>query len=111
VDQHLIDKLRRDESLAKMQDGREGISVTVQYRGPVPAVSRSQRKEWLRDHFAKLGAELANLPIRLDPASVSVSGQTVEATCAVDCLPQLQLAVEQGPHKLEIQRTVQAVPG
>jgi hypothetical protein len=110
MDEHLIEKLRRGESLHKMQDGREGVSVTVQFQGTVPAVSRPERKEWLRQHFAQLGTKLAYLPIRLDPASVSVSGQTVEATCAVDCLPQLQQAVEHGGHKVEIVRTVQAVP-
>jgi hypothetical protein len=107
---NLIQKLRRDGNLHKMQDGREGVSVTVQFQGTVPAVSRPERKEWLREHFAQLGTKLANLPIHLDPATVSVSGQTVEATCAVDCLPQLQRAVESGGHKVEVLRTVQAVP-
>jgi len=110
MDQHLIEKLRLGQSLKKMQDGSEGVSVTVQFPGKVPAVSRPERKEWLREHFAQLGARLADLPVHLDTASVSVSGQTVEATCSLDCLPKLQQALESNGHKVEIVRTIQAVP-
>jgi hypothetical protein len=110
MDDHLIDKLRIGESLKKMPDNREGVAVTVQFQGEVPAVSRPERKEWLRNHFAQLGAQLANLCVHLDPASVSVSGQTVEAICSLDCLPKLQHALESAGHKVEIVRTVQAAP-
>ena len=110
MDERLLEKLRRDGALRKMRDGRDGVSVTVQFQGNVPAVARPARKEWLHEHFAELGAKLAYLPINFDTSSVSVSGQTVEATCAVDCLPELRQAVEPGGHKVELVRTVQAVP-
>ncbi len=108
MDEHLIERLRRGQSLKKMQDGRDGVPVTVQFQGTVPFASRPERKEWLRQHFAQLGARLVHLPIQLDPASVSVSGQTVEATIALDCLSELRQTVESGGDKVEIMRTMQS---
>lgn len=104
----IIHKLRQNQQLQRMADGREGVPITVQFKGPVPALPRPERKEWLAQHFGDLKRELADLPIQMDTASISLSGQTVEAICAVDYIEKLRSLCAGGEHDIEIIRTIQA---
>src|SRR4029450_3866892 len=83
MDAKSVDKLRRDQSLRELPDGREGIDVTLQFVGSVPAESRPERKDWLKKRFSKAN-ELFDAPLDLKPESLSVSGQSIDATVPVD---------------------------
>ncbi|PWU19764.1 MAG: hypothetical protein C5B50_05760 [Verrucomicrobia bacterium] len=110
MDQKLLEKLRQKQGLVQMPDGSEGVPVTLQFKGEVPAAPRPERKRWLINHFCGLGKQLANFPVMIDPDSVSVSGQTVEAVCPTDRLSEFRAAVEPTGHRVDVLRTMQAVP-
>jgi|SRR5882724_1785123 len=108
MDEELIKKLRDQQNLLHMPDGSEGVAVTVQFKGSVPALPRQERKKWLLNHFSSIGKELAGIPLQIDNQSVSISGQTIEAVCAVDHLAELRAVVEPKGHRVDIVRTIQA---
>lgn len=106
MDDPAIAKLRRDEGLQTLPDGSEAVPVTLQYQGAMPALSRSERKQWLRERFARLYGEL-----RLDLESVSPSGQTVEALCPVARLREIREKIEANEDRVDIVQTRQAQLG
>ena len=110
VDEDRISKLRRDQKLARMPDGSEGVPISLQYKGSVPPLPREERKRWLLDHFAGLENKLSHLGIHLDPKTLSLSGQTVEAVCSVDCVEQVRKAVEPEQHEVTVVRSFQVTP-
>lgn len=108
MDEQLINKLRDKQNLLQMPDGSEGVAVTMQFKGAVPALPRPERKKWLLQHFSSIGKELAGMPVQIDSVSVSVSGQTIEAICSVDRLADLRAVVEPKGLRVDVVRTIQA---
>jgi hypothetical protein len=78
MDAKVVDKLRRNQSLRELPDGREGIDVTLQFVGSVPAESRPERKDWLNKRFSSV-KERFDPHLDLKPDSLSVSGQSIDA--------------------------------
>jgi hypothetical protein len=102
-----IAKLRRDEALKTLPDGTEAVPVTLQHQGPMPAIPRAARQQWLRDHFDQIyGAD-----VLLDLESISPSGQTIEALCPVASLGKIPTKMEANQDRLDIIRTRQAQLG
>lgn len=101
-----IARLRRDEALKTLPDGTVAVPVTLQYQGPVPALPRAERKQWLRERFSRL---YGHLPLDLE--SVSPSGQTVEALCPVELFPQICEQINANSDRIDIVQTRQAQLG
>jgi hypothetical protein len=110
MDAKLVDKLRRDQSLRELPDGREGIDVTLQFAGPVPAESRQGRKDWLKRCFSGVKERL-DARLDLKPESLSVSGQSIEATVPVDEFDDIREKLSQQGVRLAIARMVKVVDG
>ena len=106
MDDPAIARLRRDEALQTLPDGSEAVAVTVQYQGPMPALPRGERKQWLRQRFAQLYGDL-----RLDLESVSPSAQTVQALCPVKRLQEIRKKIEANDDRVDIVQTRQAQLG
>ena len=109
MEEHVIQELRKKQSLHPLPQGNEGVMVTLQFKGDVPAKGRPERKQWLVDHFNCVEKSLIDLPVKIDTQSVSVSGQTIEAVCDVNHLADLRAVVEPTGHRVDIMRTVQVV--
>ena|SRR6185436_12396975 len=107
MDRGALEKLRRDQSLRTMADGREGVEVTVQYVGDPPRATRGERKNWLDDLFSQLSERLGPR-LEIKPGSLSLSGQTVEAVVPVAELDELsdQLSPHQFRLDLSLMRQV-----
>ncbi len=106
MDDPVIRKLRRNNALHTLPDGSEAVPVTLQYQGPMPALPRNERKRWLGERFSRLYGEL-----RLDLDSVSPSGQTVQALCPVQRLPEIREQTKANEDRVDIVQTYQAQLG
>ncbi len=108
----IIDKLRRDEALKILSDGREGVDVTLEYPGHVPASTRGERKAWLCAHFEGLLADLHKSGIVVAGKSladeISTTGQSLRAVVPVEGLADLKRRLEGTKHKVEIAASHQA---
>jgi hypothetical protein len=110
MDAKVVDKLRRDQSLRELPDGREGIDVTLQFVGAVPAESRPERKDWLKKCFSDVKDGL-DAQMDLKPESLSVSGQSIDATVAVAEFDDIREKLSQEGVRLAVTRMVKAVEG
>jgi hypothetical protein len=110
VDPRIIDKLRRDQSLRQLPDGRQGVDVTLQHVGSVPAESRPERKDWLSKRFSSLNTQF-DARLHLKPESLSISGQSIDATVPVDDVDDLQEKLSRQGVRLAITRMVKVVDG
>lgn len=110
MDAKVVDKLRRDQSLHELPDGREGVDVTLQFVGSVPAESRPERRDWLEKCFSNV-KERFDAHLDLKPESLSVSGQSIDATVPVDEFDDIRdrLAVE--GVRLAVTRMIKVVDG
>jgi hypothetical protein len=88
MDAHTLDLLRRQQLVRRLPDGREAVAVTLQYRGELPPVSRPERKRWLREQFSQLVGAVDGVSIQ--PETLSVSGQTVNAVVPVEHVERLR---------------------
>jgi hypothetical protein len=102
MDAKLIEKLRRKQSLPKLPDGQEGVTVTLQYPGKVPAATRGERKQWLEKHFQGLGEELGSIGVEVKPEGISTSAQTLRLVVPVAQLDKLDDKATSAGHHLEI---------
>ena len=64
--------------------GRDAVRVYLQYMPDIGGASRTERRTALRDRFDSLAGNRAGDEVELDPKSLSVSGQTIEALVPVD---------------------------
>ncbi len=90
MDPEKLEKLRRAHAVRRLPDGREGVSVTIQYRGEMPAVPRTARREWLEHEIARVVRSVECEGAVVVPESVSVSGQTMEAIVPAGELENLE---------------------
>jgi hypothetical protein len=105
VDRHIVDKLRRDQSLHELPDGRQGVCVTLQFVGAVPRVARAERKDWLERQFVSVQFALQH-HLELKPDSLSVSGQSIDAVVPVDELDEIRDRLSREDVRVELTRTV-----
>ena len=89
MDAHTLDLLRRQQLIRRLPDGREAIAVTLQYRGELPGLTRVARRSWLTDRFSAVGGTVDGMTI--EPDTLSVSGQTVNAVVPIDDVEELRL--------------------
>lgn len=82
MDTKIVEKLRRNQLLKKLPDGREAVDVTLQVLGSLAPAPRDKRRQWLRERFSNVKQRLG-LKLDMKPDSLSVSGQTVQATVAL----------------------------
>lgn len=104
----VISKLRRAGQLTHMANGREGVPITLQFKGKVPQLQRSERKRWLEDLFKDWTSKHDHLPVEIDAQSVSLSGQTIDAKCSIDHIDDIRQASEIDGLQLEVARVIQA---
>ena len=110
MDPKVVDKLRRDQSLRELPDGREGIDVTLQFIGAVPAESRPKRRDWLEKCFSSVKERL-DAHLDLKPESLSVSGQSIDATVPVDEFDDIRDRLAGENVRLAMTRMVKVVDG
>jgi hypothetical protein len=106
MDEATVAKLRRQEALHTLPDGSEAIPVTLQYRGVVPPLPRQERKQWLRERFARLYGDL-----RLNLETISPSAQTVDALFPVARFREIREQVEANEDRVDVVKTRQAQLG
>ena len=110
MDPAFLNKLRGQQALVIKPDGREGVPVTLQYRGSdVPKVSRPERKQWLKDRFLAVRNKLGGDEISLDAESISSTAQTVEAVCPVDQMDAFEATAQAENLRVDVMRNVQVV--
>jgi hypothetical protein len=110
MDAKVVEKLRRDQSLRDLPDGREGIDVTLQVLGPPPSASRPARHDWLQKRFSTVKARFdAGLDLR--PESLSISGQSIDATVALDEVDDIREQLSQDGVRLAVSRLTKVVDG
>ena len=110
MDTEQIARLRRDQMLSTLDDGSEAASLAVQFPGDLPRLDRAARREWLHSHFSQLGEALPANALEMRPETLSISGQSIEARCAVRELPKVKQLLESSGHRVSITRKLQAVP-
>jgi hypothetical protein len=69
--------------------GQDAVRVYLQYRSNVAGGSRAARRETLRKHFERVASEHSGSRLELDPASLSVSGQMIEALVPLEDYEQV----------------------
>jgi hypothetical protein len=110
MDRGTLDKLRRNQALRQLPDGREGVDVTVQFVGQVPPSSRAERKTWLQERFSRAREQLGP-SLAIKPESLSVSAQTVEAVVPVSELDDVRKRLSPDEFKVDVSMTRQIVDG
>jgi hypothetical protein len=108
IDPKVVDKLRRNQSLRELSDGREGVDVTLQFLGSVPAQSRPEPKDWLKTRFSNVKARI-DARLDLKPESLSVSAQSIDATVPVDDFDDIQEKLSQEGVRVNVTQTVKVV--
>jgi len=78
MEKSLREKLAK--AIVRSDTGREGVRVSLQVQPRLRAGSRSERRERLLGQFGQIAEAIAGEAAEVDLASLSVSGQTVEAT-------------------------------
>jgi predicted thioesterase len=68
----------------------EPVRVTLHLSEGIPRLPREQRRRVLEDRFRALAASMPGAVCRIDFDTISVSGQTVEATVDAVSLPEIQ---------------------
>lgn len=101
MDPATLDKLRRNQALHQLPDGREGVEVTVQFVGQVPPAGRAARKDWLQARFSQARDGLAP-SLAIKPDSLSVSAQTVEAVVPVGDLDEMRERLSPEEFRLDV---------
>jgi len=72
------------KAVVRLDAGRKGVRVSLQYQPRLETGSRSERRERLLERFSQIAQAIAADSAEVDLSSVSVSGQTVEATLPLD---------------------------
>ncbi len=105
---HEITKLRQDQQLRPARDGAEGVPISIQYKGLVPELPRDERKRWLLNRFIDdIEGKLSHLGIHLHPATISLSGQTVEGECDVNSLDEVQKTFQPAQYDVKVVKKMQ----
>jgi hypothetical protein len=86
MDPDMLLQLRRTGSLVELEDGSEGVPVTLQYRGELEGASRAERRGHLRGEFERIAGEAG---VTVDPETVSAASQTIEGVLPVDRYDEL----------------------
>ena len=110
MDAKVVKRLRRNQSLRELPDGREGVDVTLQFMGSVPAESRPERKVWLKNCFSEVKERL-DARLDLKPESLSVSGQSIDATVPVDEFDDIREKLSQEGVRVAVLQMVKVVDG
>ena len=110
MDAKVVDKLRRDQSLRELPDGREGVDVTLQFVGSVPVESRPARRHWLEQCFSSV-KERFDAHLDLKPESLSVSAQSIDATVPVDEFDDIRDRLAEEGVRLAVTPTVKVIDG
>jgi len=105
MDPRIVDKLRRDQALHDLPDGREGIDVTLQFVGAVPTATRGDRRHWLARRFSSIQGDLGQT-LALKPDSLSVSAQSIEAVVPVEDFDTLEDQLSRHDVRVNATRTV-----
>jgi hypothetical protein len=106
MDLPTIEKLRQQQAIVPLPSGAEGVQVTLEYPGPVPASTRAERKVWLCGHFQGVLRDLERSGLSVFTApletEISVSSQSLRATVPVEHLTQVKEQLAKTKHLLEI---------
>lgn len=105
MDVALVHRLQQEGGLARLDDGKLGVPITLQYRGEVPSKTRRECNEWLHRHFVEFNQTLTSAGIHLPPVSstaVSGSAQTLSTVVPLDQLDTLDTMMIGTNHRLDI---------
>lgn len=105
MDIALVHRLQQEGGLARLDDGKLGVPITLQYRGEVPSKTRRECNEWLHRHFVEFNQTLTSAGIHLPPVSstaVSGSAQTLNTVVPLDQLDTLDTMMIGTNHRLDI---------
>jgi hypothetical protein len=108
MDAKVVEKLRRNQSLHELPDGREGLDVTLQFVGDVPDASRRERRDWLERRFSTVQRQFGER-VGVKPGSLSVSAQTVEAVVPLDEFDELCEQLSREDVRLAVNVSVQVL--
>jgi hypothetical protein len=84
MDGHVAEQLRARGEVLRRAGGRDRVRVSLHYPRPLDAVARTERRKRLQSAFADIAATERARGLELDPASLSVSAQSVEGTVPLD---------------------------
>jgi hypothetical protein len=84
MDGRVAEQLRTRGEVLHRAGGRDRVRVSLHYRRALDAVARAERRERLESAFADLAVAGRDRGLELDPASLSVSAQSVEGTVPLD---------------------------
>lgn len=108
MDPNVVARLRRHQATRELPDGRQAVDVTVQYVGTVPATTRAQRRAFLEERFEEV-ARQEHGHLTVQPDSLSVSGQTVDALVPVDDLETMERRLAGADFRIDVMEPVQVV--
>ena len=107
--QVVIQKLRQRQATVRLPDGSEGVPVTLQFRGTVPALDRAARKRWLGEQFNSIGGRFGSSGLVLKLDTVSPSAQTVEALCPIEGIDAVTRLAEASGLRLDVSSNLQVL--
>lgn len=107
----LLEKLRRDDVFVRLPSGQRGVPVSLQFRGPVPPLGRSERRLWLANYFSQwLTQSGLHSGTSISPEAVSPSAQTVEVIWPAEEIKSLVDSTHNSAEvRVDIVRKMQAV--
>lgn len=106
---HVADQLRARGEVVRRTGDRDAVRVSLHYRRPLEAVARAERRKRLQSAFADIAAAERARGLRLDPESLSVSAQSVEATVPLDEYDALRGELEPLGVRLRVVRRMRLV--
>lgn len=74
--------------------GNEAVRVYLQYLPDLPGRSRDARREALRNEFQRIAEKGSRTGVELDPGSLSVSGQVIEALVPIQHFDEAKHVLE-----------------
>jgi predicted nucleotidyltransferase len=74
--------------------GKDAVRVYLQYLPELPGASRDDRGKELKKQFEQVASKRAHTGVQLDPDSLSVSGQVIEALLPVERYEQATRELE-----------------
>jgi hypothetical protein len=93
--------------LEQLPDGSDGVRVYLQYRPRLDPGSRAERREALHSAFEELTADKPH--VMLDPKSLSVSGQSIEATVPLERFDEVERELADSGLGVNVVRDYQVV--
>jgi hypothetical protein len=103
VDPKRLEKLQKKGAVVRSGTGEVGVLVSFQYRPALASGSRDDRRRELMEHFSgELAPVVDRLGGALDPATLSVSGQTLLGLVPPDHLDDVKKALEPEQFRMDV---------